>query len=71
MQKKYSLLLIIAICSIILIGSFIWIRYFENENDQLNSTEVKEYQGQDLSSITEFRENSIKGPQHIDEEDYI
>ena len=71
MQKKYSLLLIIAFCLTIIIGSFIWIRYFENENDQLNSTEVKEYQGQDLSSITEFRENSIKGPQYIDEEDYI
>jgi len=28
--------------------------------------EVREYQGQKLSSIDDFRENSIKGPQHID-----
>jgi len=70
MQKKYTLL-IITTCLTILIGSFLWIRYFENKNDQLNSSEVKDYQGQDLSSISDFRENSIKGPQYINKEDYV
>ena len=28
--------------------------------------EVREYRGQKLSSIDDFRENSIKGPQHVD-----
>jgi DMSO/TMAO reductase YedYZ molybdopterin-dependent catalytic subunit len=32
----------------------------------LGATEVREYQGEPLSSWTGFRENSIKGPQHID-----
>ncbi|OGO07358.1 MAG: hypothetical protein A2Y92_01905 [Chloroflexi bacterium RBG_13_57_8] len=32
----------------------------------LSDTEIREYEGQDLSSITNFRENSIKGPQHVD-----
>jgi DMSO/TMAO reductase YedYZ molybdopterin-dependent catalytic subunit len=32
----------------------------------LPGTEVKEYQGENLSSINDFRENSIKGPQYID-----
>jgi len=32
----------------------------------LTAVEIKEYEGTDLSSITDFRENSIKGPQHID-----
>jgi DMSO/TMAO reductase YedYZ molybdopterin-dependent catalytic subunit len=36
----------------------------------LGSTEVKEYQGQDLSSVTDFRENSISGPQHVNIADY-
>jgi DMSO/TMAO reductase YedYZ molybdopterin-dependent catalytic subunit len=36
----------------------------------LESTEVKEYQGQDLSSVNDFRENSISGPQHIDIANY-
>jgi DMSO/TMAO reductase YedYZ molybdopterin-dependent catalytic subunit len=38
--------------------------------ENLAAVEIKEYQGTDLSSITDFRENSIKGPQHIDLENY-
>lgn len=33
---------------------------------QLSGIEVSQYQGQNLSSVNDFRENSIKGPQHID-----
>lgn len=32
--------------------------------------EIKEYEGRKLSSMNDFRENSIKGPQHIDKESY-
>jgi DMSO/TMAO reductase YedYZ molybdopterin-dependent catalytic subunit len=32
--------------------------------------EVKEYQGENLSSINDFRENSIAGPQQIDAKKY-
>ena len=32
--------------------------------------EIREYEGKDLSSISAFRENSIKGPQQIDITDY-
>jgi DMSO/TMAO reductase YedYZ molybdopterin-dependent catalytic subunit len=32
----------------------------------LQSAEIKEYQGEKLSSIYDFRENSIRGPQHVD-----
>ena len=38
--------------------------------DNLAAVEIKEYQGTDLSSIADFRENSIKGPQSIDLESY-
>lgn len=38
--------------------------------DSLAAVEIKEYQGTDLSSIADFRENSIKGPQEIDLESY-
>lgn len=37
---------------------------------ELEGVEVKEYEGKDLSSINDFRENSIKGPQYIDVENY-
>ncbi|MCJ7722357.1 molybdopterin-dependent oxidoreductase [Candidatus Bathyarchaeota archaeon] len=36
----------------------------------LGYAEIREYEGQDLSSINSFRENSIKGPQHIDNQTY-
>lgn len=36
------------------------------ETKELESVEIREYQGEKLSSITDFIENSIKGPQAID-----
>lgn len=36
----------------------------------LDYEEIREYEGADLSSINDFRENSIKGPQYIDLENY-
>lgn len=37
---------------------------------ELGTTEVREYKGENLSSINDFRENSIRGPQHISLDDY-
>lgn len=37
---------------------------------ELDGVEIREYQGERLSSVQEFRENSIKGPQNISEEEY-
>jgi DMSO/TMAO reductase YedYZ molybdopterin-dependent catalytic subunit len=37
---------------------------------QLNGTEVHDYKGEKLSSISDFRENSIKGPQYVNESSY-
>ena len=36
----------------------------------LQNAEVRMYEGKDLSSINDFRENSIKGPQYINISDY-
>jgi len=41
-----------------------------DETETLESVEIREYEGEDLSSINAFRENSIKGPQYIDAENY-
>ena len=41
-----------------------------DETKTLESVEIREYEGIDLSSINAFRENSIRGPQHIDTEEY-
>ncbi|MGD0764854.1 MAG: molybdopterin-dependent oxidoreductase [Dehalococcoidia bacterium] len=37
---------------------------------QLPSSEVRDYQGQKLSSINDFEENSINGPQYVDKDTY-
>ncbi len=41
-----------------------------DETEELQPTEIREYEGEKLSSVNAFRENSIKGPQHIDIESY-
>jgi DMSO/TMAO reductase YedYZ molybdopterin-dependent catalytic subunit len=37
-----------------------------NNTGELKPVEIREYEGENLSSVNDFRENSIKGPQHID-----
>jgi len=41
-----------------------------DETGELKPVEIKEYEGEKLSSVSDLRENSIKGPQHIDIETY-
>jgi len=41
-----------------------------DQTGDLKPVEVREYQGEKLSSIDEFRENSIKGTQQVDKESY-
>ncbi len=38
---------------------------------ELEGVEIREYQGENLSSINDFRENSIKGPQQVDIDTYM
>ena len=38
--------------------------------EDLGEVQIKEYEGQDLSSFSAFRENSIKGPQNVDIDEY-
>lgn len=40
------------------------------EPTDLGRTEILEYKGMNLSSVGDFRENSIKGPQDVDRESY-
>jgi DMSO/TMAO reductase YedYZ molybdopterin-dependent catalytic subunit len=41
-----------------------------DKTNELKPVEVRDYQGEKLSSINDFRENSIKGPQHVDIKSY-
>jgi DMSO/TMAO reductase YedYZ molybdopterin-dependent catalytic subunit len=42
-----------------------------SQTEVLAPNEIREYEGADLSSINDFRENSIKGPQEIDVDSYM
>ena len=65
---KFLLLgvVLVSVVAVIFFGS----RHWTNETELLNPVEIKEYEGQMLSSTRDFRENSIEGPQYIDNESY-
>ena len=67
-------LIILIILLLILLAVFYF--YISKRNrltyteKELESVEIREYEGEDLSSINSFRENSIKGPQYVKKEGY-
>jgi DMSO/TMAO reductase YedYZ molybdopterin-dependent catalytic subunit len=67
-----NLLLVGLLVSVVLTSSPIigTVAETTDETTTLESVEIREYEGEDLSSINAFRENSIKGPQYIDAENY-
>ena len=44
--------------------------YWQSAPRMMYPQEIREYQGENLSSISDFRENSIKGPQYVNESAY-
>ena len=56
-----------ALLLIVLIAAGI---YWQSTPRMLYPQEIRDYEGQDLSSISDFRENSIKGPQQINASTY-
>ena len=66
-KKKQVLIGLSLFITIIFIGLSI---YSQSTPKQLYPKEILEYKGQDLSSINDFRENSIRGPQQINESTY-
>ena len=65
-----AVLLLWMVVAVVFIGSTVWRNETTNGTSTLRRVEIREYEGQDLSSIDDFRENSIKGPQFIDNESY-
>lgn len=69
MINKRELALVI-IVFIMVIYVAITLNLIPQTTIQLDSVEIKEYQGQKLSSVNDFRENSIKGPQYVNITNY-
>jgi DMSO/TMAO reductase YedYZ molybdopterin-dependent catalytic subunit len=54
----------------LIVGIFIAAYYSQNQSKVLYPGEVRDYQGQNLSSIADVIENAIKGTQHINVSTY-
>jgi DMSO/TMAO reductase YedYZ molybdopterin-dependent catalytic subunit len=68
-MKKISSTILFILCILILI-TISFSGCVKQEHIQLDTVEIREYQGEKLSSIDDFRENSIKGPQLINKSTY-
>jgi DMSO/TMAO reductase YedYZ molybdopterin-dependent catalytic subunit len=62
-------MLLLLITAITFIGVMAW-WFGANRSNEYEYVEVREYEGERLSSISDFRENSIKGPQYVDIDEY-
>jgi len=67
--KRYKVSLIGA--TVVLLAFFVIASFYWQINQRiLYPEEIREYEGQDLSSISDFRENSIRGPQYANASSY-
>ena len=74
-MKTNKIIFIIIIITIIIFAIYIYFNFNNfftiNKSTEITEfVEVNDYEGEDFSSVDDFRENSIKGPQYINIEDY-
>jgi DMSO/TMAO reductase YedYZ molybdopterin-dependent catalytic subunit len=62
--------LVIVLAAVLFLFDITFFQGTEENITPLTAVEVREYQGEALSSIADFRENSIKGPQYLERETY-
>ncbi len=69
MKRRNGLILAVLIIILVAVGGCVMVDS-PGEPTELAPVEIREYEGEDLSSINSFRENSIRGPQHVDIDSY-
>lgn len=70
MKKEWYAVTAVAIFAIFLIVAVSLRSPKVGDTIELPFAEIDNYEGKDLSSLNDFRENSIKGPQYINIDDY-
>lgn len=68
---KHSKLVTFGFLLLVISTSIFFSGCIRQEEESVDYVEITDYEGEELSSINDFRENSIKGPQHIDKESYM
>ena len=66
----FAVLLLWTVVAVVFVAGTVWRNGTTNGTSALRPVEITQYEGQKLSSIDDFRENSIKGPQFIDNKSY-
>jgi DMSO/TMAO reductase YedYZ molybdopterin-dependent catalytic subunit len=69
-KPKRSKDILIAGVALLLLVLVVAAIFWEKSPTTLYPQEIREYEGQNLSSIGDFRENSIRGPQHVNASTY-
>ena len=69
MKGKSSIIVAILLVVLAIIGGC-KVDTKDGQTTELKPVEIREYEGENLSSINSFRENSIKGPQYVDINSY-
>ncbi|MFO7966997.1 MAG: hypothetical protein R6U44_05300, partial [Archaeoglobaceae archaeon] len=70
---NYKIIVVIAAAALFVFSALFLGNWYDRPSDgvrDLAPSEIREYEGENLSSINDFRENSIKGPQYINHTDY-
>ena len=70
LSKKIIFFSMVFVVFLLVLSFGIMVWWTTREPIDLGYEEIREYEGKDLSSISYFRENSIKGPQYVDNETY-
>ncbi len=72
MNSKYGIFIVIVAVVLVAAALFLLIGpgNLPGSPRPLTGVEVRAYEGKDLSSVNDFRENSIKGPQYVNISDY-
>jgi DMSO/TMAO reductase YedYZ molybdopterin-dependent catalytic subunit len=73
MEKKKGLfrnLIVVSLVIMLLVLVFIGVFYSNNQPKILYPSEIRDYQGQNLSSISDVIENAIKGTQYVNASTY-
>jgi DMSO/TMAO reductase YedYZ molybdopterin-dependent catalytic subunit len=69
-MKPITIVLVAAFLIAAVAIAYSYVGSLNSRVTSLSGVEVRDYQGQPLSSINDFRENSIKGPQYVDINNY-
>jgi DMSO/TMAO reductase YedYZ molybdopterin-dependent catalytic subunit len=73
--RRKNFIAVIFLIILVLIGEILGFdsckdKQEESNLDNVETVEIKEYEGENLSSVTSLPDNSIKGPQYVNLDDY-